>query len=85
VQFDKDRDLNGRQYCVLLAMLYVTCISELMNTYRSESGVRGKLPYSVELRVVCGEVHQSSHDRQQQCHLRKLSPVLDGRHFFVQT
>jgi hypothetical protein len=56
-----------------------------MNTDRSESGVRGKLPYSVKFHVVCVEVHQSSHDRQQQCYLRKLSPVLDGCHVFVRT
>jgi len=63
----------------------VNCISELMSTDRSESGVKGKLPYSVKLHVVGVEVHHSSRDRQQQCHLRKLSLVLDGCHLFVWT
>lgn len=56
-----------------------------MNTDRRESGVSGKLPYSLKVHVLCVEVHQSCHDRQHQCHLRKLSPVLDCCHLFVRT
>ena len=71
--------------CVIGNVICDVCISELMNTEGSESGVRGKLPYSVKLHVVCAEVHHSSHDRQKQCHPRKLSPVLDCCHLFVRT